>query len=173
MRVFLWNTIAVLLGLLSGFGLISLHSSKSLAKQPVSKVIDVYNVDYNLPSSESEEFKNNPILSYTKPGNMNMKSFDVKAARSHTPDAADNDKNGSDKAEDIDQKLEKYYHQDAIAKRAEEAAFEAIERNKPAAYQAYIQQRAALKQEVEKEISEKLKSYFISSEDVKLTTLEE
>ena len=100
-----------------------------------------------------------------------MKSFDVKAARSHTPSADKNDQNP--KAEDIDQKLEKYYHQDAIAKRAEEAAFEAIEKNKPAAYQAYIQKRAVLKQEVEKEISEKLKSYFISSDDAKLMTLEE
>ena len=161
------NTFAVGLGLVAGLALISVRSESLLAVESSSKkkspkntgkVYDIYNVDYELPSAESTEFKNNKILKY-KSQSMDITGFKVPAHKLED--------------QDIDKELEAYYQQDDLTQRAEEAKYHALSQNKMSAYHAYLNKKAALQAKIDKELRPILDDLTITMEDVQLASLDE
>ena len=161
------NTFAVGMGLVAGLALISVRSESLLAVESstkmksvknTGKVYDIYNVDYELPSAESTEFKDNQILKY-RSQSMDITGFKVPA---HTLED-----------QDLDQELEEYYHQDDLTHQAEEAKYHAINQNKMSAYHAYLNKKAAIQAKIDKELRPILDDLTITLEDVQLASLDE
>lgn len=162
-RIIVINTTAVGLGLIAGLTLLNTGSAQVLAGESTtanasSKVYDIYNVDYEFPQADSEQFQDSKIHTY-KAQSMDMTAFQV-------PSRVIED-------EDVDVALEQYYRQDDAQKQAEAAYYRAIESNKMAAYQAYLHKKAKMQAEIDQELGPVLEELTISAEDAALVSLDE
>lgn len=162
-RIILINTTAVSLGLIAGLTLLNTGSAQVLAGESTKEnappvAYDIYNVDYEFPQADSEQFKDNKILKY-KAQSMDMTAFQVPSRLIEE--------------DDIDAELESYYRQDDAQKQAEAAHYRALERNRMAAYQAYLHKKAKMQAQIDQELGPVLEELTISAEDAQLASLDE